>query len=303
LKDAGNDSVKKSGLVNSMAETISKINKAEDFTRQQDYIKQVAEILKIDEGGLHTLVNKFIRDRITTMERKLPFEEAKFHEQNARQAAETDYDEATFNLLFKDELQEREVARILLEFGKKKYNEEELVADHIFREMVDDSLVDNQEILRLLHVYRDVLRDKPELANRNYFIYHSDPMLSSLAVSLLNFPYEESIHWKREFSQASGYQKNLFTQSYEDFIKTIAPQNEEKLMTYLNMEEDRTNDAVDSAINYLKLRKIKRMLLQNQQDLEKQHTPDEFNMLHQTHEHLKRMEMELTKVMGAVIIK
>ena len=77
---------KKAEVVNQMAETISKINKAEDFTKQQDYIKQCSEILKIDESGLHALVNKFIRDRISTQERKLPFEEAKKHEENARQA-------------------------------------------------------------------------------------------------------------------------------------------------------------------------------------------------------------------------
>jgi DNA primase len=63
-----------------VAETISRINKAEDFTKQQDYIKQCSEILKIDEAGLHSLVNKFIRDRIATQERKLPFEEAQHHE-------------------------------------------------------------------------------------------------------------------------------------------------------------------------------------------------------------------------------
>src|SRR5215510_114236 len=115
LKDAASDSTKKAEVVNQVAETISKINKAEDFTKQQDYIKQCSEILKIDESGLHALVNKFIRDRIATQERKLPFEEAKTQEQNARVAEETNYDDATFNLLFKDELQEKEIARILLE--------------------------------------------------------------------------------------------------------------------------------------------------------------------------------------------
>lgn len=107
LNDAGTDSVKKSEVVNRIAETISRINKAEDFTKQQDYIRQCAEILKIDEAGMHSLVNKFIRDRIVTQERKLPFEEAKLAKENARQAAATDYDDATFSLLFKDELQEK----------------------------------------------------------------------------------------------------------------------------------------------------------------------------------------------------
>ena len=117
------DTTKKSEVVNSIAETISKINKAEDFTKQQDYIKQCSEILKIDEGGLHALVNKFIRNRISTQEKALPFEEARSHEENAQKAAATDYDDATFNLLFKDELQEKEFARVLLEHGNKKWNE------------------------------------------------------------------------------------------------------------------------------------------------------------------------------------
>ncbi|MBM3440776.1 MAG: DNA primase, partial [Bacteroidetes bacterium] len=70
LKDAGNDSVKKAEVVNQVAETISRINKAEDFTRQEDYIRHCSSLLKIDEGGLHTLVNKFIRERISKLENK-----------------------------------------------------------------------------------------------------------------------------------------------------------------------------------------------------------------------------------------
>jgi DNA primase len=303
LKDAGNDSAKKSEVVNKMAETISKINKVEDFTKQQDYIKQCSEILKIEEGGLHALVNKFIRDRISTLERKQPFEDEKQQEQNAKLGEETNYDDATFNLLFKDDLQEREVARILLEYGIRKWDDTKLVAEYIFEEMVDESLMDNKDVIRLILAFKELLQTSPDTANRNYFIYHPDSQLSTLAVSLLNFPYEESEHWRKEYSQSSGYQKSLFEQSYEDFIKTVAPDNENQLMHFLKMDEDKTNDGVESAVNYLKLRKIKRMLLENQLDFEKQHTAEEFSMLNQTHEHLKQMEMELTKKMGAVIIR
>ena len=303
LKDAENDSTKKADVVNRMAETISKINKAEDFTKQQDYIKQCSQVLKIDESGLHALVNKFIRDRIATMERKLPFEEARHHEQNARQAQETNYDEATFNLLFKDELQEREVARILLEHGIKKWDESKLVSEYIFEEMVDESLIDNQEVIKLIHAFKELVHRDRSKADKSYFIYHEDRALSALAVSLLNFPYEESERWRTEFHQSSGFQKTLFSQSYEDFIKTVAKDNEKDLMRFLKSDEDRTNEEVDSAISYLKLRKIRRMLLENQVDLEKQHTEEEYSMLHQTHEYLKQMEMTLTQKMGTVIIK
>ncbi|MBK7560491.1 MAG: DNA primase [Chitinophagaceae bacterium] len=303
LKDAGADSVKKSAVVNSMAETISKINKVEDFTKQQDYIKQCAEILKIEEGGLHALVNKFIRDRITTQERKFPFEEARKIEENAKTAEQTNFDDATFNLLFKDELQEREVARILLEYGIRKWDDTRLIAEYIFEQMVDESLLDNADVIRLMAVFKELLQKSPGTVNRNYFIYHPDPKLSAFAVSLLNFPYEESDHWRKEFHQSDGYQKNLFEQSYEDFIKTIGRDNEEQLLGYLKMEEDTTNEEVDSVVNYLKLRKIKRMLLENQLDMEKPHTPEEYNMLHQTHHHLKQMEIDLSKKMGAVILR
>jgi DNA primase len=303
LKDAGTDSVKKSEVVNKIAETISRINKTEDFTKQQDYIQQCAQILKIDEGGMHSLVNKFIRDRIATQERRLPFEEAKQAEENARQAEQTNYDDATFNLLFKDELQEREVARILLEYGIKKWDDTKLVAEYVFEEMVDESLIDNADVVQLIAAFKEVLQNSPETANRNFFIYHADTKLSTLAVSLLNFPYEESGRWRTDFSQSSGYQKSLFEQSYEDFIQSLAKGNDEKLMKFLKIDEDKTNEEVESAVNYLKLRKIKRMLLENQVDMEKEHTPDEYSILQQTHDHLKKMEVELTKKMGTVILR
>ena len=230
-------------------------------------------------------------------------QERKHHEENARQAEATDYDDSTFTLLFKDELQEREVARVLLEHGIKKWDQSKLIAEHIIEEMVDEGLIDNQDVVQLINAFKNLLQQDISKANKNYFIYHTDTKLSTLAVSLLNFPYEESEHWRREFSQASGYQKQLFEKSYEDFITTVAPDNDEKLMKFLKMDEDKTNEEVESAIDYLKLRKVKRMLLENQVDLEKQHTPEEYDMLYRTHEHLKQMEMALSKKMGTVIIR
>lgn len=74
-------------------------------------------------------------------------------------------------------------------------------------------------------------------------------------------------------------------------------------MRFSKMGEDRTPEMVVSAVNYLKLRKVKRMLLENQLDMEKEHSEEEYAMLHQTHEHLKKMEIELTRQMGTVIIR
>jgi DNA primase len=70
----------------------------------------------------------------------------------------------------------------------------------------------------------------------------------------------------------------------------------------LKMQEDKTMQEVESAINYLKLRKIKRMLLQNQADMEKSDLSQQ-TTLFQTHQHLKQMEMELSKKIGSVVIR
>jgi DNA primase len=303
LKDAGTDSNKKAEVVNQMAETISRISKAEDFTKQQDYIKQCSEILKIDETGLTALVNKFIRNRIALQERRMPYEDPKLQEENAKKAESSDYDESTFNLLFKDELQEREIARVLLEYGNKKWDQEHLISEYIFSEMIDESLFDNTEVLKLITTFKIVQQLDPQQANKNFFIYHPDQKLSAFAVSLLNFPYEESVHWKKEYAPATGYQKELFEQSYESFINSVSPESEEQLMGYLKMDEDKTFEEVQSAVSYLKLRKIRRLLHQNQADMEKPHVPGDYETLQRTHDHLKQMEKEISKRLGTVIIK
>ena len=301
LKDAGGDANKKSEVVNQIAETISKIDKTEDFTKQQDYIRQCSQLLNIDETGFTSLVNKFIRNRISLQENKLPFEEAKFIEENAKKAEENNFDDQTFNLLFRDDLQEREIARILLEHGYKKWDDSQLIAQHVLTEIPEEDLIDNQNVLKLIEEYKKQVANH-QTPDKSYFVYHQDQNLSTLAVSLLHFPYEQSEHWKRELSQSTGYQKSLFEQDYKSFLNTIKKENEAVLMSYLNIGKDNTHGEVESAINYLKLRKIKRLLLQNQSDLEKA-DPSQQATLFLTHQHLKQMEIELSKKLGSVVIR
>ena len=56
-------------------------------------------------------------------------------------------------------------------------------------------------------------------------------------------------------------------------------------------------------MRYLKLRKIKRLMEENQQDLGKPHTEEELLVLLQTHKHLKELERALLLDLGTVIIK
>ena len=274
LKDAANDSTKKSAVVNQIAETISKINKAEDFTRQQDYIKQCAEILKIDEGGLHALVNKFIRERVNKDENRLSREEQRIGENNAP-FADSGKDNEVLSLFNKDELHEQAIIRSLLEFGNLDWDAQQKVTEYILKEIEDnqlEELIDNKELVRILNTYKLWYDAGLEPTAKN-FLYHDDLPMSALVVSIMDFNYEVSSNWNAH---------------YEGHIPT---------------REELYREEVFSTLNYLKLRKIKRLMDENQRDLEKAILIDEQMMLVQTHQHLKQMEIELTAQLGTVIFR
>ncbi len=300
LQDAGNDAAKKAEVVNQVAETVSKVDRTEDFTKQADYIRQCAQTLKIDEAGFTALVNKFIRNRIAS-DKKLPFDEAKTIEENAKKAAVNEYDDNTFALLFQDELQEREIARVLLEQGSKPWEDGQLTAEYIFAELPEDDLFDNDLVLQILQEYRSRLATRQN-TDKNVFVYHPDAKLSTFAVSLFDFRYQQSHHWKSDKNQSAGYQEKLFHQDYKTFMRTVNKDNPAELEKFLKIEEDRSHEEVLSAITYLKLKKVKKLLLQNQADMEKA-SPTEQMTLFLTHHHLKQMEMELTAKLGSVIVK
>jgi DNA primase len=276
LKDAANDSTKKSALVNQVAETISKINKAEDFTKQQDYIKQCAELLKIEEGGLHALVNKFIRDKISKEENRVNRQDAD-DAFNQAQALDTDYgiEEDAIELLNKQEQHERALVRILLEYGLKPWNDEQTLADHAFKEIESnglEELFDNKGLTKIISNYKELYQQGKEPTLKS-FLYSEGFVINSLDVKILDNNEELSINWDRVFEG-----------------KIIRP-------------EDLYKEEFSSILNYLKLRKIKRMMDENQLDLEKSHTiPEQIELL-QVHQHLKQMEMELTDKIGTVIFR
>jgi len=58
-----------------------------------------------------------------------------------------------------------------------------------------------------------------------------------------------------------------------------------------------------STMRYLKLRKVYRLMEENQADLGKPHSEEELMMLLQTHMHLKEMERSLLQDLGTVIFK
>ena len=181
LQEAGKDVARKSAVVNHVAETLSRINKAEDFTRQQDYIRQCAAYLKIDETGLTNLVNKYKRDKLAKDDKKLAIEANGLLQEQGEQPEDVlDDSQLLFN---QDEAHERNIIRVLLEYGLKNWEAEKTMADFIF-----------EELEKLYEEYRNWYAQGLEPTTKT-LLYHEDELIRNLVVSISMFPFELSQNW------------------------------------------------------------------------------------------------------------
>ena len=267
LKDAGNDTAKRSAVVNQVAETLSKFRKAEDFTKQQDYIRQCSAILKIDEGGLTTLVNKLKREKITKEENNRNYAP----EQLIPATENVDDIEDTALLFVNDEVQERNLLRALLEYGLLQWDEEKTMADYIFAELQQYS-IETPDLENLLMIYKDYYNQGLQPTTKT-LLYHEKEAMRKLVINLSVQQYELSPNWD---TKMEGMKINNRDISRQDVIMSL---------------------------NYFKLRKIKKMFDENQKDIEKATTFEEQIDLIKIHKVLKDEEQKITGQLGTVIFK
>ena len=273
MKDAGNDSTKKMQMVNEIADTISRLNRPEEFTRRNDYINAVSQKLKIDEAGFTDLVNKYIRDGILkNQEINLP----KARTLQADEATEDEILPADFELLQNDESKyERALIKALLEFGLEGWTEDEKVADFLIRE-IDENEIDvvmSEPILATIyHIYKKMYLNGEQPVMK-HFLYHEDAEISRHTILVMGLPLEISQNWSKK---------------YQSIILTRA---------------DLYKEEVNSVLAYLKLQKLKNLITENQILLESATSSEDQILYMQTHQVLKTMEKEITKEMGTVILK
>ncbi len=261
LKEAGNDITKKNDAVNVIAESLSRLSKAEDFTRKQEYIHQCASVLKIDENGLVNLVNKYTRDRFGKEEKK---------QESAEVAEQKNSIEE--NIIFqKDEAQEKNILRVLLEFGLNEWSTNETIAEHIFEEL-EQYRFENADMEYLYDVYKKQYNEGLHPSAKT-LLYHEEARIRTLVVNVTLFPFELSQRW------------------------------DEKLENIKVNNLDTSLQDVMMSLNYFKLQKIKKMFEQNQEDMLKTKELSEQLKLMEIHKHLKNIEREITQQLGTVIIK
>jgi DNA primase len=268
LKEVGGDLNKKNALVNQIAETLSKINKPEDFTKLQEYVRKCASLLRIDETGLTQLVNKFKRDKIVKEEKKMSYDEAAILMPSFPQGQEQQQDTDLFT--DKDLAHEKNLVKLIIDYGNELTKENKLVAQWIFDE-IESFPLENEDMVYLVEAYKKWFY-AGKLPNGKTLQYHEDERVQKWVVSLFEPDHELSTRWNEKLGKPER-------EDVKDIINEI-----------------------EIGLMYFKLRKVKKMISQNQMDLETAPEKEQLQLL-QIHKHLKEVERALTQGIGTVIMK
>ncbi len=274
LSEAGNDPVKKSNAVKKIAESISKLSRPEDFVIRQAYTKKIAERLDIEEEGLISLINSIARESLEKNAKRFLNTTSDLHS-TAKDASnlttEPGDKEPTF-ILDSPLNYEKALVRCLLEYGSKKWKNEQTVADYLLNEWDMADILKDEMLTQITDNYRRILTEGryPDL---KVFLYNEDEALSNTVVSLIAFPYEVSKNWKEKFNQE-------------------VPEREDQYIA-----------DITSTLQYIDMRNIRNLLEENERELQKQQTAEKLIILLKTHQHLKSLELEIAKHTGTVILK
>ena len=137
--------------------------------------------------------------------------------------------------------------------------------------MLEEYHLNNKQLEKVTEAYQQMLRTNGFIDTKT-FLYSSDTEMNAFVAGLLNFPYE--VHdWSRRMD---GY--------------------------IVKLDKD-LSTVIVSALNMYKLRKIKRMYLELEDELMKEKEPEKYNGLIKIYTSLKTIEREISDEMKTVYLK
>jgi DNA primase len=239
LRETAGDPVKKAELVKEIVNTIAIIP---DGITRTFFTRECSSLLAVPEQTLVNEMNKILRKKFSK----------KLQEEGGQPYIEPDDaaiapPQIEFDL-DSGESQEKEIIRLLLQFGSETITlkqktgdepEEETqlkVADLIIQDLLRDEIPFETPVCRQIFNEMAELQQKGVIPDKDYFLHHADPILATLAIDLIILPYELSHHW-------------------------------EKNKIYVQPEIDRLLLSVYPALYAFKAKKIERMIADNQKRL------------------------------------
>jgi DNA primase len=263
LKDAGNDPLKKAEVIRDIVTSISKIP---DSIKRSVFFKQCSMLLDIEESTLIAEYNKIhLRQR----------------QQKKKEEAEQEYipEDPTVQDLIKDppdertiiEAQEKEIIRLLLNFGSRKIDDNLNIAGFLLQE-IQDLEIRNHVCRKIIEIIKAEL-NQGNILSEHFFIKYEDEEIRKEAINLMTSRYELSSNWE------SMHQ----------------------------IQVSRTDEVLDilvtTTILRLKWRNIQLMIKENKENLLKAQSDEEIDTLQKIHIKLKEAEKQVAVLLGNVIAK
>lgn len=274
LGETKNDPIRKAGLIKEIAQTISLI--PEPIARTL-YIQQCSQLMDIDEHLLVAEVNKLRRQKISREQKT----------ESGHQAPEptSEYVEKQQPLPVTNGHNEKEVIRMMLLHGDKvievdapdefgKIVEISIrLADFVVDDFTDEGFrFDNTACQGIFEIF---IRER---FSENFppgqdFVNHADPQVRALVVDLLSSPYTLSENWAKRHN-----------------IKVKA-------------EEENLKQSIFEAVYSLKLKRIEKMMEENQALLKVALDEETQNRLLEKGQKLKNKQIKFAMVLSRVITR
>lgn len=276
-KEAGNDPIKKSDAILEIANTLSLI----PSIHAVQYITLCSQLFNIEERALHNLINKKKGEKNNKKRNEEPEIIENISDENGDKLSVEDIT----SVLNSAEHQERDIIRLLINFGKQNVlvDTEETdeskkpiqmtvsVAELIIHELQHDNISFENVVYNT--IYNEFVQqlEKSNIPDQNHFINHEDLAVASLIVDLISSPYSLS--------------------------------NWEKHSIYITTEEEVLIKSIYSAVNALKSRKLEIMIYDIQKKLQEKPSEEEQIQLMQTQHHLLEAKKTLNSLLGRIIVK
>lgn len=199
LDDAGNDPVKRAGLVLDIVRSIAIIPNS---VIRAEYVKECSNLLRVDEAMLYHEINK-----LKETERNKPVTAAQ-----QEKAGENNNTPPTGGYFSQDSLkgkfiqEEKNILETLIRYGKhplrhpdmkKEDMETMLVADFIYEELNRDGIIFNAPLHQIILEEYEAHYQEENFDAEKYFLRHPNPQIALLITDLITEKYTLSkIHAK-----------------------------------------------------------------------------------------------------------
>ena len=224
-KEAASDPIKKAEAIREIVTSISLIP---DPIKRTVYLQETSNLLKIQETILFTELNKLL---LTDRQRRV--EEQK-RDEIREQAPDIETAEKTSGVN-PEELQEREMVRLLLNYADSELEEDVDLLTFFISEFEDIEFLNES----YSYIYNTFLKCKNEgkLIDSTYFLDHAPDKIKVLVAELTLRKYYASPHWgtkyhihfsdEKEIIQEHAHQ-NVLRKKYR-YIQRLIEENKEKL--------------------------------------------------------------------------